>query len=108
VTIDYRTSEPVDGTELNQLMQDAWPDHALMDPEVLRRCSAGWVCAYDGGQLVGFVNVAWDSATHFFLLDTTSPGRTSAAASAPPSSPPRSSCPSSAAATGCTSTTSRS
>ena len=29
------------------------------------------MCAYDGAQLVGFVNVAWDGATHFFLLDTT-------------------------------------
>lgn len=71
MTIDYRTSQPVAGAELNRLMEDAWPDHALMDPEVLRRCSAGWVCAYDGGKLVGFVNVAWDGATHFFLLDTT-------------------------------------
>ena len=71
MTIDYRTSEPVDKAALNQLMADAWPDHALMDPEVLRRHSAGWVCAYEGAQLVGFVNVAWDGATHFFLLDTT-------------------------------------
>jgi ribosomal protein S18 acetylase RimI-like enzyme len=71
VTIDYRTSEPVDGTELTALMEDAWPDHALMDPEVLRKHSAGWVCAYDGEKLVGFVNVAWDGGTHFFLLDTT-------------------------------------
>ena len=71
MTIDYRTGEPVDGPALNQLMADAWPDHALMDPEVLSRHSAGWVCAYDGAQLVGFVNVAWDSGTHFFLLDTT-------------------------------------
>ena len=71
MTIDYRTSEPVEATALNRLMDEAWPDHALMDPEVLRRQSAGWVCAYDGEQLVGFVNVAWDGATHFFLLDTT-------------------------------------
>ncbi|HEV7657373.1 MAG TPA: GNAT family N-acetyltransferase [Mycobacteriales bacterium] len=69
--ITYRTSQPVDGVELNALMADAWPDHARMDPEVLRRHSAGWVCAYDGDRLVGFVNVAWDGATHFFLLDTT-------------------------------------
>ena len=69
--ISYRTSEPVDGGALNALMADAWPDHALMDPEVLRRHSAGWVSAYDGDRLVGFVNVAWDGATHFFLLDTT-------------------------------------
>jgi GNAT superfamily N-acetyltransferase len=69
--ISYRTSEPIVGEALNALMDDAWPDHALMDPEVLRRHSAGWVCAYDGDQLVGFVNVAWDGGTHFFLLDTT-------------------------------------
>jgi GNAT superfamily N-acetyltransferase len=69
--IDYRTSEPVDGTALNLLMEEAWPDHARMDPDVLRQHSAGWVCAYDGDRLVGFVNVAWDGATHFFLLDTT-------------------------------------
>lgn len=69
--IDYRTSEPVSGEALNALMTDAWPDHALMDPEVLARHSAGWVCAYEGERLVGFVNVAWDGATHFFLLDTT-------------------------------------
>jgi GNAT superfamily N-acetyltransferase len=71
VEIAYRTSEPVDGPALNALMADAWPDHALVDPEVLRRHSAGWVCAYDGERLVGFVNVAWDGATHCFLLDTT-------------------------------------
>jgi GNAT superfamily N-acetyltransferase len=71
VEITYRTSEPVGGDELNALMDDAWPDHALMDPEVLTRHSASWVCAYDRDRLVGFVNVAWDGATHFFLLDTT-------------------------------------
>ncbi len=70
-TIDYRVSAPVDGPSLDALMDAAWPDHARMDPEVLRRHSAGWVCAYDGDDLVGFVNVAWDGATHFFLLDTT-------------------------------------
>ena len=30
-----------------------------------------WVAARDGGELVGFVNVAWDGDVHFFLLDTT-------------------------------------
>jgi GNAT superfamily N-acetyltransferase len=32
--------------------------------------SLGWVCGRRSGQLVGFVNVAWDGATHAFLLDT--------------------------------------
>lgn len=32
--------------------------------------SLGWVCAYTGEDLVGFVNVAWDGAFHAFILDT--------------------------------------
>ncbi len=33
--------------------------------------SLGWVTARDrSGQLVGFVNVAWDGGDHAFLLDT--------------------------------------
>ncbi|WP_031161420.1 GNAT family N-acetyltransferase [Streptomyces durhamensis] len=38
--------------------------------ERLRRHSLGWVCAWEDGTLVGFVNVAWDGGTHAFLLDT--------------------------------------
>src|SRR5208283_567205 len=32
--------------------------------------SLGWVCAHDGEDLVGFVNVAWDGGVHAFVLDT--------------------------------------
>jgi GNAT superfamily N-acetyltransferase len=32
--------------------------------------SLGWVCAHEGRDLVGFINVAWDGAVHAFLLDT--------------------------------------
>ena len=32
--------------------------------------SLGWVCARDGAELAGFVNVAWDGSAHAFLLDT--------------------------------------
>ena len=32
--------------------------------------SLGWVCARDGSELAGFVNVAWDGGIHAFLLDT--------------------------------------
>jgi GNAT superfamily N-acetyltransferase len=34
------------------------------------RHSLGWACARDGGDLAGFVNVAWDGGAHAFLLDT--------------------------------------
>jgi GNAT superfamily N-acetyltransferase len=39
----------------------------------LARHSLGWVCARDqddGERLAGFVNVAWDGASHAFVLDT--------------------------------------
>lgn len=36
----------------------------------VRRHSLGWVCAYDGDRLVGFVNVPWDGGQHAFLVDT--------------------------------------
>jgi GNAT superfamily N-acetyltransferase len=36
----------------------------------LDRHSLGWVCARESGQLVGFVNVAWDGSSHAFILDT--------------------------------------
>ena len=32
--------------------------------------SLGWVCARDGEDLIGFVNVAWDGAGHAFILYT--------------------------------------
>jgi hypothetical protein len=36
----------------------------------VNRHSLGWVCAWDGRELVGFVNVAWDGGAHAFLVDT--------------------------------------
>jgi GNAT superfamily N-acetyltransferase len=37
----------------------------------IRDHSLGWVTARSGeGQLVGFVNVAWDGGSHAFLIDT--------------------------------------
>jgi GNAT superfamily N-acetyltransferase len=34
------------------------------------RHSLGWVCARQGNELVGFVNVPWDGGSHAFILDT--------------------------------------
>ncbi len=42
---------------------DDWKDQ-------FERHSLGWVCARNGDELVGFVNVAWDGRTHAFILDT--------------------------------------
>jgi GNAT superfamily N-acetyltransferase len=38
--------------------------------EQVSRHSLGWVCAVEGGELVGFVNVPWDGGVHAFIIDT--------------------------------------
>ena len=47
--------------------------HGVLDVDwraQLERHSLGWVCAYDGDHLIGFVNVAWDGGVHAFVIDT--------------------------------------
>ncbi|WP_205745216.1 GNAT family N-acetyltransferase [Egicoccus halophilus] len=59
--------------ELNALHAEGL-DHPCLDDDWvtrLERHSLGWVVARDDdGQLVGFVNVAWDGGVHAFVLDT--------------------------------------
>ncbi|MCG7507427.1 GNAT family N-acetyltransferase [Mesorhizobium retamae] len=48
-------------------------EHAFFDDDwwsQVNRFSLGWVTARASGELVGFVNVAWDGGVHAFLLDT--------------------------------------
>jgi GNAT superfamily N-acetyltransferase len=59
-------------TSLNALHAEAF-DHRLLDIDwnrQVREHSLGWVCAHQGSELVGFVNVPWDGAVHAFLVDT--------------------------------------
>jgi GNAT superfamily N-acetyltransferase len=47
--------------------------HRLLDDDwwgQVNRHSLGWVCAYDGDELVGWVNVPWDGGVHAFIIDT--------------------------------------
>ncbi len=58
--------------EINGLHAEAF-DHRIIDDdwrEQLSRHSLGWVVARRDGELVGFVNVAWDGGVHAFVLDT--------------------------------------
>jgi ribosomal protein S18 acetylase RimI-like enzyme len=60
--------------EINALHAQGFDNPQVRDDDwrgQVDRHSLGWVCARAGGELVGFVNVAWDGGTHFFLLDTT-------------------------------------
>ncbi|GAA0961655.1 GNAT family N-acetyltransferase [Virgisporangium aurantiacum] len=57
---------------LNRLHADGF-GHRLLDDDwwgQVNRHSLGWVVAYDGDELVGFVNVPWDGAIHAFIIDT--------------------------------------
>jgi ribosomal protein S18 acetylase RimI-like enzyme len=57
---------------LNALHAEAF-GHELLDydwEDQVRRHSLGWVCAYEGDELVGFVNVPWDGGSHAFIMDT--------------------------------------
>jgi GNAT superfamily N-acetyltransferase len=68
--VEYALRAPVTNEELNRLFRNAWPgprEGAEFAP-VLER-SLGYVCGRKDGQLVGFVNVAWDGGSHAFLLD---------------------------------------
>ena len=58
--------------DLNALHAEAF-EHRLLDDAWIAQVeghSFGWVTAYDGPTLVGFVNVAWDGGVHAFILDT--------------------------------------
>jgi len=61
---------PLSEYETTALFGAAWGEQAPDSPPALDRC-LGYVCAYDGGRLVGFVKLAWDGGIHAFLLDTT-------------------------------------
>ena len=61
-----------DNQELNALHAEAFA-HAILEIDWMSQVEAhslGWVIARDAGELVGFVNVAWDGDTHAFILDT--------------------------------------
>lgn len=69
--IELRLSPRVSSRKLNALFATAWPGHEARDFRSVLRRSLTYVCAYAGGALVGFVNVAWDGGLHAFILDTT-------------------------------------
>jgi GNAT superfamily N-acetyltransferase len=80
ITCEWRGD--VESSELNALHAEAFSHEVYSDDEwnwtEQLGHSLGWVCARDGDELVGFVNVPWDGVVHAFVLDTmvaTSHGR---------------------------------
>lgn len=72
MTITYEWRGDFDNTSLDVLHADGFgPPVARTDWRArLERHSLGWVCAWEDGSLIGFVNVAWDGGDHAFILDT--------------------------------------
>jgi GNAT superfamily N-acetyltransferase len=70
ITCEWRGA--FENPEVNGLHAEGF-GHPILDDDwraQVERHSLGWVCARDGSDLVGFVNVAWDGAIHAFVLDT--------------------------------------
>lgn len=55
---------------MNILFSSAWGGTSDKDFASILSHSLAHICAYDGGTLIGFVNIAWDGDVHAFILDT--------------------------------------
>ena len=75
--IAYEWRGGFDNAEVNALHAESFGHRVLADDwwGQVQRHSLGWVCARDNGELVGFVNLAWDGAVHAFILDTMTAAR---------------------------------
>jgi GNAT superfamily N-acetyltransferase len=67
----FAVRAPLTDAQLNTLFAAAWPGHTDKRFGPMLGRSLTWVAAWQGEQLVGFVNVATDGAAHAFVLDTT-------------------------------------
>ena len=68
--VRYEVRAGVDPARLQALFAAAWGAPKPGYEDVFAH-SFTWITAWTAGELVGFVNVAWDGYVHFFLLDTT-------------------------------------
>jgi ribosomal protein S18 acetylase RimI-like enzyme len=70
--VSYEWRGAFSNPEVNALHAEGF-GHLVRDDDWLGQVSGhslGWVCARRDGELVGFVNVAWDGGVHAFILDT--------------------------------------
>lgn len=68
--IAYRIDPFPSDTDLDDLWRRAWDAPLGRSYQPILARSLGHVGAYDGGRLIGFVNIAWDGGLHAFILDT--------------------------------------
>jgi GNAT superfamily N-acetyltransferase len=70
--ISYQWRGGFTNAQVNTLHAEGFRHRPLDDDWLsqVSRHSLGWVCAAEGGELVGFINVPWDGGTHAFIIDT--------------------------------------
>lgn len=71
IEITYRLDAFPSEEELEPMWSAAWGGAWGGDLAFILARSLTHACAYAGGRVVGYVNVAWDGGVHAFLLDTT-------------------------------------
>lgn len=69
--VRFEINPPLSDPVLNDLFARAWPDHQPGAYQPVLARSLGYLGAYIGDQLIGFVNLATDGGEHAFLLDPT-------------------------------------
>ncbi|RII20585.1 Acetyltransferase (GNAT) family protein [Streptomyces sp. YIM 130001] len=72
MTIEYEWRGDFDNAALDALHAEGF-GHPVARTDWrtrVERHSLGWVCAWEDGCLIGFVNVLWDGGVHAFVLDT--------------------------------------
>jgi GNAT superfamily N-acetyltransferase len=67
----YKTDPALSDHEMNHLFADSWDNYEPRPFGNILSRSLAYVACWDGEELVGFVNVAWDGDKHAFILDTT-------------------------------------
>jgi GNAT superfamily N-acetyltransferase len=68
--MDIRSDAFPENQALNTLRAAAWgQDLEMRDWTPVLERSLTHLCAFDGDELIGFVNVAWDGGGHAFVLD---------------------------------------
>ena len=60
----------LDDADFDALWRSAWGSPAGAYIQQILPRSLGYLGAFDGQRLVGFVNLAWDGGVHAFVLDT--------------------------------------
>jgi GNAT superfamily N-acetyltransferase len=70
--VRFEWRAPFANADINALHAEGF-DHPVLAVDwrsQVERHSLGWVCAFESGRLIGFVNVAWDGGVHAFVIDT--------------------------------------